>query len=138
MKDTCYTASARRHWPVDSRLNLRRYNFISVTITCPPVVSAAPEKRSSNDWDSPTVSIVGVVVYGAICMMVELSTNQYPTSFRELWDIQHLKTAACPASWSQLIIVVLTIDRISGFIPFTCPRPCWGGGVKVSSHLSPT
>ena len=56
--------------------------------------------------------------------MVQLSTEQYPTSLRESWDIHYLKNTPCPESRRQLSRGVLTIDHISGSAQFPCPRPC--------------
>ena len=72
--------SSRRHWTVESHLNSRRYHFVLLILTCPPVVSAAPEKSYRTDWDSLIVSAVGFVGDGDIWIMVESSTKKYPTS----------------------------------------------------------
>ena len=45
-------------------------------LTCPPVVSAAPEKSYRTDWDSLIVSAVGFVGDGDIWIMVESSTKK--------------------------------------------------------------
>ena len=72
--------SDRRHWKVDSHLNSRRYHIFFITLTCPPVACATNEKRLRTDWDSLTVSVVGVVWDGDIYMMGELSMKHYPTN----------------------------------------------------------
>ena len=69
-------------------------------------------------------------------MILESSTNQYPTSFRESWWMQHLKTDLYPASQRQSSRGVLTIYNISGAYPLPCPRYC-GGGLSGRFHLSP-
>ena len=76
---------ASRHSPIESHLNSRRYYFVFLTLTFPPVICAAPEKISISDWNSFTVSVVGDVGGGAIWMMVELSTKQYPNNLGESW-----------------------------------------------------
>ena len=70
-------------------------------------------------------------------MILESLTKQYPTSFRESWGMQHLKTAPCPESQRQSSRGVLTISHIAGASPLTCLRYC-GGGLSVRVHLSPS
>ena len=69
-------------------------------------------------------------------MIFESSTKQYPTSFRESWGVQHLKTALCPASQRQSIRGLLKISHIAGAYPLPCPRYC-GGDLSGRVHLSP-
>ena len=59
----------RRHWPVESHLNSRRYHFVLITPTCPPVVCTDSEKRLRPDWYNLTLSVVGVVGDGDIWIM---------------------------------------------------------------------
>ena len=70
-------------------------------------------------------------------MILESSKNQYPTSFRESWGMQHLKTAQCPASQRQSSRGVLTIYHIAGASTLPCPR-YYGGGLSGRIHLSPS
>ena len=79
--------SDRLHFLFESHLNSRRYHFVFLTLTFPPVFCTARENRSRSDWDGITVYVVVVVGDGAIWMMVGFLTKQYPNIFRELWDI---------------------------------------------------
>ena len=93
-RDRSYQFSAIRHLPIESHLNPGKYNFFYITLTCPPVVSASPEKGYRPNWDILTVSFVGVVGEGGIWTMVESSTKQYPTSHIYSWEMHHLEAAS--------------------------------------------
>ena len=67
-------------------------------------------------------------------MILESSTKQYPTSFRESWGMRHLKSYPCPAYQRQSSREVLTIVHIVGAYTLTCPRYC-GGGLSGKVHL---
>ena len=70
-------------------------------------------------------------------MILESSTKQYPTSFRESWGMPNLKTALCLASQRQSSRGVLTISHKAGAYPLPCPR-YFGGGLSGRFHLSPS
>ena len=70
-------------------------------------------------------------------MILESSTKQYPTNFKESWGVQNFKTSPCPASQSQSSIEVLTIYHIVGSSPLPCPRYC-GRGLSGRVHLYPS
>ena len=127
--------SARLHFPVASYLNSSRYHLVLLMLTFPSVFWAAPEKISNSDWDSFIAYFAWVVGEGSIWMILESSTNKHPTSFRESWGMQNLKTAPCPESQRQLSIWVLTISHIAGASPLTCPRYS-GGALSGRVHLS--
>ena len=105
-------------------------------LTFPTVARDALAKRSSPDLDILIVSLVGVVRYGNVCIMIELSTKKYPTRFMESLKMQHLKTAPCPTSLRQYIRGVLMIFHFAGAAPFLFPSP-FGVGLRVRDHLSP-
>ena len=70
----------RLPWPVESHLNLTRYHFFLLMLTCPPVVCAAPEKRPRPDCNILTISVVGVVGDGDIWVIIESLTKQFCTN----------------------------------------------------------
>ena len=136
-KNRPYLLLARLHFLVAYHLNSSRYHLVLLTLTFPSILRSAPEKRSNPDWDSFIVYFAWVVGEGAIWMILESSTKQYPTSFRESWGVQHLKTAPCPASQRQSSRGVLKISHIAGASPFLCPRYC-GEGLSGRVHLLPS
>ena len=124
----------RLHFPVTSHLNSSRYHLVLLTLTFPYVLWATPGKRSNTDWDNSILYFAWVVGEGAIWMILELSTKQYPTIFRGSWGMQHLKTAPCTESQSQSSRGVLTIYHIEGESTFPCPRYC-GGVLRGRVHF---
>ena len=73
----------RLRWSVEFHLNLRRYHFVFITLTYPPVVLDPPENRYMPDCVILSLSVVRVVVEGVIYMIVEFSTMHNLTSHRE-------------------------------------------------------
>ena len=80
----------------------------------PPFACAAPDNIYSLAWGILIVSFVEAMGEGSICIMVESSTKQHPTSFRESWYMQHFNTAPYPASRRNSSSGVLMISHISG------------------------
>ena len=71
------------HFPLGSHLKSIRYHFVFSAITCPPVDFSAPEMILRPFCSILTVSSRGVSGVGATCMIVESSTKQYPTRWKE-------------------------------------------------------
>ena len=68
-------------------------------------------------------------------MILESSTKQYPTSFRESWGMRHLKSYPCPAYQRQSSRGVLIIVHIVRAYTLPCPR-YFGGRFSGKVHLS--
>ena len=70
-------------------------------------------------------------------MILESSTKQYPTSFSESWEIQHVNTSPCPESRRQSSGGLLTVAHIVGASPLPYPIYC-RGGFSGRVHLLPS
>ena len=125
---------ASRHFPSGSHLKSIIYHFFFYALTCPTVDLDTPEKIMRPFCVSFTVSYRGVSGEGATCMIVESSTKQYPTIWKESCDMLHLKTSPCPSSLRQFRRGDLTMEHIYGADPFTWTKPC-GGGLSRISHI---
>ena len=76
----------------------------------PLVAWVDPKNISSPFCASLMVSSVGEVGEGPTCIIVELSTNQYPTSLMFSLEIHHLNTAPCPTFLIQSSNGVLKVS----------------------------
>ena len=92
-----FSLSARRHFPSVFHLKSIRCHFFFSALTCTPVALAAPVKIFRPFCASFNVSSRWVSYEGATCMILEPSTKQYPTRWKESCEMLHLNTAPRPA-----------------------------------------
>ena len=90
--------SDSQHFSYGSHFKSIRYHFVFSALTCPPVALSHPANILRPFCASLTVSSRGVSGEGATGMIVESSTKQYPTRWKESLEILHLNTAPWPAS----------------------------------------
>ena len=124
------------HVPYGSHLKSIRYYFIFFSLTCPPDALASPGKTFNPFCTSLTVSIWGVSGVGATYIIVESSTKQYLTIWKESREMINLKDTPYPASLRQFRKGELMMLHIYGAAPFPWLNPC-GGGLSGISHMSP-
>ena len=94
--------STSRHFPSGTNLKSIQYYFVFSALTCHTVALVAPAKILRPFCDISTVSSRRVSGEGAICMIVESSTKQYPTIWEKSCEMLHLNTALCTAYMKQL------------------------------------
>ena len=124
------------HFPPGSHLKSIRCHFVFYALTCTPVALAAPENTLRPFCTSFTVSSRGVSGEVYTWMIMESSTKQHPTRWKESREMMNLKTYPCPDSMRHFIRGDLTMDHISWAAPFPWPKPC-GGGLSGITHTSP-
>ena len=132
--------SYSRHLPDVSHRHSSSYHLVFEALNCPPVALADPDNRLRLSQASFTVSFVVVRGEGENCIIVELSTKQYPTRLNDSFEMQNLKSASNPDYLRLFSSGVLTMTQIVGAAPFPCPNP-WGGGggggVMGMAHIFP-
>ena len=123
------------YFPSGSHLKSIRYNFFFFALTFPPVAFYAPVNMLRPFFASSTVSSRGMSIVGATCMIMDSSTKQYPTRWKESREMLHLKATMWPASLRQFRKVELMVAHIYGSDPFPWSDPCGGGFIGIA-HIS--